>query len=498
MRTSGVILDIYDDTKGMVLRKKLAGKELPAALSEAELLSSEKLASIPDRLFALVAQDGDHTIRKYAMHDAEHVATSILYFLECSHLLPEPAQKVAAVNLLNACGWHDLAAPEPLVKKAFVGKGLGALGAAAIGASTLASAKEGMQKTKGQMDQYRYSQVTGQLPMQGSHVKHATLFEDMMEGTGAATPPGLSKEETGIRKRSDLTGTEMMPAGGSIETKPMRTNTAKRHSNHTESKAAELLPDHWVGPVDITGLEAPAVVRETTYEHFCLPGKYPVDSYEQVKTAAEYFDEHWSLFDLAERRTFALNLVDRANELGVKVAGRALNYAGRTYGRHFLAEMQKRAYTYEGHEHEQKYASLMKEAAVTSPDEMVRAIHTADQASGACEAYGRPVVGFLDPFAAVFGIKTAKEQLTGKDDAAQAVDVEEGNEYVWNMGSDYVTGDQLRTMANRNEELDGVLGKGFSDDFLKDPVNVFKSLPDPQKHVLARLASDNSGGTVRE
>jgi hypothetical protein len=486
MQTAGVILDIYDDAKGLVLREKLAGSKLPPSLSSSSLLSQEKLAAIPDRLFALVAKDGDTVLRKYAMHDAEHLTTSMLYFLECGHLLPEPAQKVAAVNLVRACEWYDITPPEPLVKKAVLGKamvGLGALG-------SLMAAKEGLSKTKGQMDQYRQIQVTGQVPAQGSHIKHATLFDDMMSATKAKAPPSA--------KTADLTGTEMMPAGGSIETKPMRTNTAKRRSDHAEAKNASLVPDGWVGPVDITGLGPPVSVKEATHEHFCLPDKYPIDSYGQVKEAEAYFDQHWGAFDLSERRTYALNLVDRANELGVKVAGKVLDYAGRHVGPHLRAELQKRAYTYETHPTGSVYEDIKTKVAALSPEDLVGILHEADKVSGADQAYGRPVVGFRDPFAAVFGVKTAKDQVTGHDDAAEAIDPESKNEYVWNAGSDYVTGDQLRYMANRNEELDGVLGKGFSAEFNKDPIGVFKSLPDPQKHVLARLASDNSGGTFRQ
>jgi hypothetical protein len=490
MQTAGVILDIYDDTKGLVLREKLAGSELPPTLSGASLLPQQKLAELPDRLFALVAKNGDAVLRKYAMHDAEHLTTSVVYFLECGHILPEPAQKVAAINLVRACEWYDIKPPEPLVKKAVLGKAMGTalLGLGAVG--SVGAAKEGMSKNKSDMDRYRQIQVTGQVPPQGSHIKHATLFDDMMSATGAKAPPSA--------KTADLVGTEMMPAGGSIETKPMRTNTAKRRSNSPESKNASLVPDQWVGPIDITGLGAPVATKEATYENFCLPSQYPIDSYGQVKQAEAYFNEHWGAFDLPERRTYALNLVDRANELGVKVAGRVLDYAGRRVGLHLRSELQKRAMTYEGHPQGGVYEELKAKIASISPEDMVGLLDVADGITGAKQAYDRPVVGFRDPFASVFGVKVAKEQITGHDDAAVAVDPEAENEYAWNLGSDYVTGDQLRAMSNRNEELDGVLGEGFSAEFTKDPVGTFKALPDPQKHVLARLASDNSGGTVRQ
>jgi len=469
MQNAGVILDVYDDSKGLVLREKLAGQNLPPQLAQAQLLSREKLASLPDRLFALVAYDGAQVMRKYAVHDGGHCATSIVYFLECGHLLPEEAQKVAAVNLVNACAWYDIDPPEPLVKVALIGKALnaGMLGLQAKGSAD--QAMGGFGKVKSDMNQYRQIQATAQVPAEGSH----------------------------IDKQADLTGTEMMPMSG-VTTKPLRSqkNTAaKPQSGFVGPKVSS---QEWFGPIDITGLSAPVETYEAASEHHCLPGRYPIDSYGQVKQAEAYFEEHYHTLDLPDRRTYAFNLVGRANDLGVKVAGTVLDYAGHRLGRHLPSELLKRASTYREHDAGRIYEELQTKVASMAPDDVVRALHLADSASGAAHAYGKPVVGFRDPFAAVFGVKVAKEQITGEDDASDHADHEAAAEFVWNRGSDYVTGDQLRFMANRNEELDGVLGEGFSKEYSKDPVGTFKALPDPQKHVLARLASDNSGGSSRQ
>lgn len=121
MDLAGVILDIYDDPKGLVLRQKLASaKKLPEKLASAQLCTTEELGALPDRLFALVAQNHGETIRKYAMHDEPHLATSIIYFGACGHLLPEDAQQKIAQNLATACSWYDQDPPEFLVKRALL------------------------------------------------------------------------------------------------------------------------------------------------------------------------------------------------------------------------------------------------------------------------------------------------------------------------------------------------------------------------------------------
>jgi len=69
--------------------------------------------------------------------------------------------------------------------------------------------------------------------------------------------------------------------------------------------------------------------------------------------------------------------------------------------------------------------------------------------------------------------------------------------YSWRSGGDYVSGAMLKALASRRADLDTTFGSGFSQSFQTDPVGIFKSMPDPQKVVLSRLASDNSSQTFR-
>lgn len=117
-----MILDIYDDPKGRILRDKVAGfGGMPPKLASSHLLDAEELARLPDRMFAMVAENHGQTIRKYAMHDASHLTTSLLYFEECQGLLPEATRQKVASNLIIGCGWHDTRPPNSLIKTALVG-----------------------------------------------------------------------------------------------------------------------------------------------------------------------------------------------------------------------------------------------------------------------------------------------------------------------------------------------------------------------------------------
>lgn len=438
MHLHDVILDIYDDPTVTVLRSKLAGAEMPPELGESIMLTPEKMASMPDHLFALVAVNGDDTVRKYAMHNAAHVTTSVLYLLEQGHLLPEGVQKIAARNLVGACGWYGMEPPPELVKRAgVVGAAFGALDVAGRLGDTMA-------KNQSTMDGFRAAQAGATSDMQA-------------------------------QKTADLNGTEMMPMSGSLSTWPLPRNTARAPSASPGTKMAK-----WMHAGDLTGHQA----REKTAAastRFAMPSisKYPLDSYSEVKTASAYFEEHVEAFTPEERREFAVNLVERQEALGMRGGESAMKYAGHSYGPNIQVELHARMRNYEGTGHDEGYGVLIEKFASIPPHVMVDMLHELDSASGADTKYAAPL-GFRDPFQAVYGKVAA--------DAAG-----ESPSWSWTLGNEYVTDRMLKEFAEKRYlTLDTAFGEDMRRSFQKDPVGVFKSLPDPQKTVVARLASHNT------
>jgi hypothetical protein len=121
-KLSGLVLDVYDDPDGEVLREIFPTYEsVPEIVKEAHQLTQEERSGLPDDLFALVLLDGDTVMRKMACVDAGNTALAVEYFMKTAHKLPDAAQKVAAANLLTACGWYDLEPPEELQKVALLG-----------------------------------------------------------------------------------------------------------------------------------------------------------------------------------------------------------------------------------------------------------------------------------------------------------------------------------------------------------------------------------------
>jgi hypothetical protein len=432
MHLSDVVLDIYDDPTAMVLRAKLAGQELPPVLSDSTLLDPADLAVLPDRLFALVATNGDGVVRKYAMHDGAHVTTSIVYFLEKGHLLPETMQKSAARNLIAACQWYDLQPPDELVKRASVID-------AAFGALDVKSRMEGAHaQSKANMDGFRAAQA------------------------------GMSSD---MQKRADLNGTEMMPMSGSISTLPAPRSTAKGSSSSSSSKQGA-----WEHAGDLTS-HRPVDKTAQPVSKYAMPSthRYPIDSYGDVKTAAAYFDENWEKFELDDRREFAVHVSNRLEELGLPVDGFIAKYAGHEYGPNIDVELMARVHNFEGTGHEAVYQVMLEKRASTPAHVMVEMLYEADLATGASAKYDASL-GFRDPFQAVFG-KVAENKTM----------------WSWSEGNEYVNDTMLTDLAvNRYQSLDRAFGMDVRKSFQKDPIGTFVSMPDPQKIVIARLAADDS------
>ena len=116
-KLSGLVLDVYDDPSGDVFRSIFPTKEnVPELLKQAHFITPEERQELPDRVFSLVLHNDGEVLRKYACTDGGNTALSVEYFLKTASKLPQEAQKVAAENLVEACGWYGIDPPEQLQK----------------------------------------------------------------------------------------------------------------------------------------------------------------------------------------------------------------------------------------------------------------------------------------------------------------------------------------------------------------------------------------------
>lgn len=356
MRTSGLVLDIYDDFKGDTLRSIYPTADgIPDFIKQAQALSSEDRERLPDDAFALVMINGEQTLRKFACVDEGGTALSVQFFLKNAHKLPLEAQKVAAQNLVTACGWYDLAVPHPLAKIADV-----------TGTSTA--------------------------PYQSPVDKKVADKTVINKTAGARLVPGHKGEQGdfGVVESEKYDG---YTKGKNIEALPQ----ARQMKPHVLVTAAK------VNPSDAVCKEASA---------YALPSqqKYPLDSYVQVKTASAYFDDFYKDFAPEDRHEYAMNLVKRASEIGLSVSERARRYGASTYAsdEDIKVAYEVRDKTCGWDDDARKmFHELFEKRAGLEPEVFARALTELDRATGVNHEYDRNVP---DAYFSTFGDEKLAEE----------------------------------------------------------------------------------------
>ncbi len=147
-KLSGLVLDVYDDGEGEVLRGIFPTHDsVPDLIKQAHFLKPEERAALPSDVFALELVNDGTAMRKFACTDAGNTALSIEFFLKTGHKLPLEAQKTAAANLVTACGWYGIEPPEQLEKVAI--GALGLLSGALVLPGAAGEAKKNLAAVKG-------------------------------------------------------------------------------------------------------------------------------------------------------------------------------------------------------------------------------------------------------------------------------------------------------------------------------------------------------------
>jgi len=461
MRLSGLVLDFYDDQGDASTFKSIYPErgDVPLLVKTAHVLTSEEHARLPDDVFALVLmQDDGVALRKYACIDPGNTVLSVEYFLANRDKLPVEAQKLAAANLTEACRWYSLQPPAELVKVA--------LGVADIGMGAL-NAYTGAQVAKAGAKKF-WGDVAGSKGVVNPHIKIAeTSNTSLMPGQESVdkTPPGTTKAV--VKKTAGLgrlvQGKVKHPQSESGEPPevagPVPGHQAQAHQH-------KQLQPH----INVQGAEPPSPTKMKVSHVTALRGKYPLDSYEQVKAASAYFEENWMHFSPEDRREYCVSMVKRADAMGIPVSDMARKYGSATYAPQdeidFALSARRSLYPEEGVALLDKLAQVR---AVVEPEVFALALYEMDKTAGVHHFYDRDL---LDPFFTTFGF--VKEAT-----------------YSESIGNDYINEFMLQQVAQSHYAwIKERFGEDMADEFRKDPVGIFKSLPMEQKKIIMRLAAD--------
>jgi hypothetical protein len=492
MRTSGLVLDIYDDFGGNVLRKLYPDfGAIPETVKTAHVVAASERDRLPDDVFALVLLNNGEKLRKYACVDKGNTILSVQYFLENAHKLPEEAQKVAAANLSVACGWYDLAPPEPLEKIALgLGTAMTALTAIPIAKGTHQAIRENLSANDA-LHQAGAGVVT-------PHMRDSYLGRKTAEVNGTTSaplqPPGdltVKPSKTVVSKTATV-GRLVGPSKGDTDVPPDVVHPPTHEQPGKHPQARLMRPT-----VDVSNQVPPKLLIEKKASRFALPqeGRYPLDSYAQVKEASTYFDTYARHMAPSSRREYAVNLVKRASELDVRVSDFAQKYGAGTFApeeeikaafdaRRIEIVHNEEALSLLGEVEKVARIRMWKEASATSSrefsaDEVVDLLAEFDKAAGLDHHYDRTIP---DPYYSIFGF--TKE---AKDGAFSEV-----------IGNETVTEADLKRLARIGAlSVKTTFGMEFQEEFLKDPVGIFKSMPLDQKKMIMRMANSTQPGVER-
>lgn len=472
MRTSGQILDFYDDVGGAQLKEIFPTvTALPESTKTASVLHPDDMEMLPDDAFALVMHDGSTTMRKFACFDGGNTALSMRYFLHNAHKLPDEAQKVAAANLVTAAGWYDLDVPVDLVKIATgefhkVG-GIGGFMARRAMANPLGTALTAVSLPG----------IISGVPAEIKRNTQALPYAQQAAGSPIVTPAQLRQIKMGSAKLAEVLGTTDMPLSGAKDKPYRRTLAVVKKAGATPigaESSSEMRPH-----VDVTNKEASQLRMPQYVNHFALKGRYPIDSYPQVKQAVAYFVDYGPQFPPEHRHEYCANLSKRASALGVEMPRHMRKYGGSEYApeEDLQAAMEMRRNVIMSPEVADVLEKIAAMRATLPPIVFAQILSEFDKTAGIDQYWDQAI---FDPYYSTFGLT----EKTAEEECSEFVDV---------IGNARITGDQLKAVA-RTKCFKQLFGGDLHDEFKQDPVGIYKSLPREQKLMVINMANDNAPG----
>jgi len=195
--------------------------------------------------------------------------------------------------------------------------------------------------------------------------------------------------------------------------------------------------------------------------------KYGMPDESHVKIAAAYFKKYARDLSPEHRHMFAENVLRRAGELNVELDTSYLNkWASGEWNQSLPYHLNERRVLLDGNDDAidvlNKLSSLSDS---TDPDTFAGALHEFDKQAGIDGQYGKRVT---DPWES-----SMSPQKTA----------------MWNeeVDGETLTGEDLKSAA-KSDKLRSHFGEAFQNQFKSHAIEIFNSLPDPDKVVVKQIA----------
>lgn len=238
-------------------------------------------------------------------------------------------------------------------------------------------------------------------------------------------------------------------------------------------KNVQIRERWWVTPnvLDVSKMQVKGHTEKVAAEYTLLDNQYPVDTYDQVKLAVDYFSENWREFEPQDRREYCVKLAERMQDLALSVPENIGRYASPGYAHDLDMHIDYRKSQADEVYHD-AYDTLLEKKASVSPEHFAEVLSDLDELSGLNHRWDSKI---SDPYYATFGPSLDKLANIG---------------WCYNANGLFINEDKLYNAANNKQELiRRQFGHEFADKFLKNPVETFKDLPERLKMILARIAA---------
>lgn len=208
-----------------------------------------------------------------------------------------------------------------------------------------------------------------------------------------------------------------------------------------------------------------------------LLNRYPVETRAQVKTASRYFDDYNKRMPELDKLAYARGLARRAAEIGEPISEKVAEYAF-AVPRHSLEPAIRLRSSVTGGQYDDELALLVKHAAAITPDERVALFDEFDRYHNLHRNYDR----IPTPFASVYMSEKTAEELSGEETwTGPTSDTLNKSQF-----NNWVSPSSNRELLMKHFDINMVEGLAGADGW-----QVFRSLPDPHKQIIARLVKDN-------
>ncbi len=478
-KLSEYVFDTYDDEDGRVFRTIVENPaHLPPVVKTASRLTESQINELPDDQFALIllsdSLSGPVKFKKYATVDRGNTVLSVLYLLKQANFLPPEMAQTAATNLIGALGQYGIPIPAELMKLAEK-KNMASLG--------YVSGKSQKPYVNGKVHQLQYPEILEEPkeshdnPQLG---RHDAAWSDVSQRTNVEGTPGSNFLELPAfpqKEKIKAASAEDIAYWDTVRQKQSPQEYAHLFSQSPQTKQQSWRESPYY---DVSGWDPsmPGVPDVSPPERTLLNGSYPIDGYDQVKTASIYFDDNWKTLGFRDRHTYCVKLASRMSELGMPVPDNVARYGSTTYAADIESYIEsRRSYVHE--EAHPALDMLLEKRAQVSPGVFAEALAEFDRLNDLNWHWDSKIA---DPWYSTFGPSIEK--------------VAEDN-WRWDGVGTRISEDDLRDLArNSYDRIVSNFGADFAKEFSKNPKTFFLSLPDPNKIILARFASDRHSGTL--